>query len=89
MSEETTQAPPAPGPETTKEVVQPTRKKAAARKSTAKKELKNGDLIKIKSKTRNKFHPYQKVTITQTEWITLPYDNWIKVQLEAGVLEKA
>jgi hypothetical protein len=46
-------------------------------------------LVKVKSKVRNKYHPYQQITITETQWITLPMDNWLEVQIKAGVLEKA
>lgn len=82
MSDEQTQVddPLAPPPPVAPEV------KKTARKAKPQPKAKTG---KFRATSIPFYHPYQKVRIPTSHHVPLEVDNWVEVQVAAGVLEEA
>jgi hypothetical protein len=88
MSDEQTKvedplAAPPPPPATPDEPKPERRAKPQKRAST---KVKTG---RFRSKVIPFYHPYQKVTIPVSHAVPLEVDNWVEVQVAAGVIEEA
>jgi hypothetical protein len=43
--------------------------------------------VNVRSKTIQRWHPFLKVTIPLDGFVSIPRDNWLDVQLKAGIVE--
>jgi len=98
MSEDNTTAAPPPPPamsDSDRRAIEAAKAADAAKKEmppappvkrASKKQAKKSTLGKYKSKVIPMYHPYQKVTIPVSHDVPLEVDNWLQVQVDAGVI---